>query len=264
MSRPVILYVPGAWHSPDAFDKVIALLSAKRFPSRKIHLPSVDRSPAVSSIEPDVEAIRSVALSEMQQGHDICVVCHSYSGVPTSQALRGLGRPQTAGGGRVSAIIYIAACLLFEGVSLSGANTAHGGAVQSDAYKLPDDGNLLLNKDVNTAHGFYNDLSLEEAAYWVSKLGTHSAVTLDLPANYAAWKDIPSWYLLCMQDKTIMPETQRAFVKKAREYLDEAGGPGTGAHRLRMEEIDAGHSPFLSRPERTAAFIEKAATSDLN
>ena len=264
MSRPVILYVPGAWHSPDAFDKVIALLSAKRFPSRKIHLPSVDRSPPVSSIEPDVEAIRSVALFEMQQGHDICVVCHSYGGVPTSQALKGLGRPQTAGGGRLSAIIYIAAGLLFEGVTLSGAIAAHGGANESDAYKLLDDGNILLNKDVNTAYGFYADLPLEEAAYWVSKLGTHSAVTLNSPANYAAWKDIPSWYLICMQDKALKPETQRALVKEAREYLDEAGGPGTGAHMLRMEEIDSSHSPFLSRPEQTAAFIEKAATPELN
>lgn len=261
MPQPVILYVPGAWHSPDAFDKVIALLSAKRFPSRKIHLPSVGRSPSVSSIEPDVEAIRSAALSEMHQGHDVCVVCHSYGGVPTSQALKGLEQPQTAEGGRVSTIIYIAAGLLFEGVTFDGAISARGGANESIALNILDDGNILLNKNVNAAHGLYTDLSLEEATYWVSKLGTHSAATLSLPANYAAWKDIPSWYLICMQDKVLKPEIQRAFVNEAREYLDEAGGPGTGAHRLRFEEIDSSHSPFLSRPEETAAFIEKAVTS---
>jgi pimeloyl-ACP methyl ester carboxylesterase len=199
----------------------------------------------------------------MQQGHDVVVVCHSYGGVPTGEALQGLDKPQSAGGGRVSAIIYIAAFLIPEGVASAAANASHGGYPPPE-FEFLDDGNILCLKNVETAAGLYNDLAIEEAAYWVSKLQTQASAAFSSPAGYAAWKDIPTWYLICKQDKALNPDTQRAFVKEAREYLDQVGGAGTGEKKLMSEEIDSSHSPFLSRPEETTAFIEKAATLCVN
>lgn len=259
MPQPTIVFVPGAWHSSDGFDKVITILSAKGFTSRKVYLPSVGRSPPVSSIAPDVETVRSAALAEMQQGNDVTIVCHSYGGMPTNDALKGLDKPQTPGGGRVSAIVYIAALLVAEGVTVDGTIESHGGSAIGDYFELLDDGNLACKKESNPAELFYHDLSVEEGKYWVSQLQTQAAVTFENTTDYAAWKDIPSWYLIAKQDKPLKPEAQRAMVKAAREYLDQAGGPGTGEQRLKSEEIDASHSPFLSRPEETASFIESAA-----
>jgi len=61
----------------------------------------------------------------------------------------------------------------------------------------------------------------------------------------------------------LSPETQRVLIREGRELLDKVGGPGTGEQRLKSEEIDTGHSPFLSRPEDTAAFVERAAMAYL-
>lgn len=258
MSRPTFIFVPGAWHSPDAFQKVITFLNTKGYRSRKVNLPSVGRSPPVSSIAPDVEDIRNMTLSEMKKGHDIIVVCHSYGGLPTSQALKGLDRPQNAGGGQVLAIVYIAAFLLPEGVTVNAALEAYGVRRNAADLEFLEDGNVFFSNSTNPADFFYNDLSAEEGKYWVSKLKTQASATFVSPANYAAWKDIPSWYLIPQQDKTVPPDTQRAIVKEAREYHVSVGGPGRGDRMLTIEEIDAGHSPFLSRPEETADFIERA------
>jgi pimeloyl-ACP methyl ester carboxylesterase len=261
MSQPAVIFVPGAWHSPDCFHKVITLLSAKGFTTRKVDLPSVGRSPPVSSLEPDAEAIRTAALAEMQNGHDVTVVCHSYGGIPTSQALKGLDKPQNAGEGRVSAIVYIAAYLLPENVTLGAATAAHGGGALGPYIEPLGDGNNFFKNDSNLAEGLYNDLSPEEGRHWVSKLRPHAAATFSTPGNYAAWKDIPAWYLIAQQDQAIKAEAQRAFVQEAREYLDRVGGPGAGERMLRSEEIDASHSPFLSRPRETADFIERACAA---
>jgi pimeloyl-ACP methyl ester carboxylesterase len=262
MSNSAIIFVPGAWHSPDGYDKVIALLSARGFTNRKIHLASIGRSPPVTSIEPDVEAIRAAALVEMQQGHDVTVVCHSYGGLPTSEALEGLDKRQTVGGGRVLAIVYIAALVMSEGVSLNAALVARGENRTEEYLDLLSDGNIFFKKESNPGEVFYSDLSAEDSAYWVTQLKPHAPSTFDTPGKYAAWKDIPSWYLVCRQDIAMPPDVQRAFVQEARKYLDQVGGLGTGQQRMRSQEIDASHSPFLSRPEETAAFIESAAMAN--
>lgn len=213
---------------------------------------------------PDIEAIRSAALDQIQQGHDVTVVCHSYGGLPTNDAVKGLDQPPTPGGGRVSAIVYIAALLVPECVKVSDVRASKGVIPIDTYFELLDDGNLSHIKGTNLAEMFYGDLPPEEAAQWVSRLQTQAAVTFDLATKNAAWKDIPSWYLIALQDKALAPETQRAFVKEAREYLDQVGGPGTGMKRLRSQGIDASHSPFLSRPKETADFIESAAVARLD
>ena len=169
----------------------------------------------------------------------------------------------TAEEGQVSAIIYITAFLVSEGVTLTAASAAHGENA-TGGFDLLGDGNILLHKDIGTFERFYNDLAPKEVKYWVSRLMTEASAVFSSPADYAAWKYIPSWYLICKQDRAITPATQRAFVKEARDYLDQARGPGVGKQMLRSEEIDSGHSPFLSRPEETAVFIENAAMACLN
>ena len=48
----------------------------------------------------------------------------------------------------------------------------------------------------------------------------------------AAWRELPSTYLVCAADRGTPAERQRAFAARAG----------------RVVEIDAGHHPFLSRP----------------
>jgi pimeloyl-ACP methyl ester carboxylesterase len=210
------------------------------------------------------KAIHNAVLAEMQQGHDVNFFCHPYGGVPTSQALRGLEKPQSVGGGRVSGIVYIAAFLLAEFVSQSAGLAIHGGSANDPFYELLEDRNTLIKRTPMQRNDFTMTCRLrkESAGFADFKLTHHQPFAC--PTDYVAWKDIPSWYLICKQDQVMAPEVQRVLVKEGREYLDQVGGPGTGELMLRNVGFDAGHSPFLGRPEETAAFIESAAVAYRN
>ncbi len=101
----------------------------------------------------------------------------------------------------------------------------------------------------NPAEAFYNDLSDEEGKLWVSKLiKFSSAMRLARDSVYAGWIDVPMWYLLCTEDKTIVLELQQDLVDRCRE---------AGAN-VTTRECESGHSPMLSRPGDVVAFVEDA------
>lgn len=60
----------------------------------------------------------------------------------------------------------------------------------------------------------------------------------------AAWKTIPSWYLVSQDQKAINPELERFYTKRMRATVTE---------------IKSRHVPFLSHPAAVARLIEQAA-----
>jgi pimeloyl-ACP methyl ester carboxylesterase len=60
----------------------------------------------------------------------------------------------------------------------------------------------------------------------------------------AAWKTIPSWYLVTQDDQAINPELERFYAKRL------------GA---KTTEIKSSHVPFISHPAAVARLIEQAA-----
>ena len=258
--KPTIIFVHGAWHSPDCFDKVIAFLSERDYYTRKVHLPSVGRSVPVTSTGPDTDAVRRAVLAETTKGRDVTVVCHSYGGIPASQALQGLGKPSSPDRkGRVVSFVYLTAFMPLEGLSISNLSAQHPDT-KSVPLDVTPEGNLVVKKDPSPVPFFYGDLSPEEAAYWVTRLEPQAAATFGDPLKYAAWKDIPTFYLFALKDMAIPIDIQRGFVKDARDLLDKEEGPGTGRRRISTEEIDSSHSVFLSHPDETAAYIQRAAS----
>lgn len=71
--------------------------------------------------------------------------------------------------------------------------------------------------------------------------------------TYAAWRHIPSTYLLCDGDNAIPPALQESMV----ETVKAAGVPIT------VERCQAGHSPFLSVPEVVVGMIRRAAGEEV-
>lgn len=59
----------------------------------------------------------------------------------------------------------------------------------------------------------------------------------------AAWRTIPSWYLVANQDRTIAPDLERWMAERA------------GAH---TEEIDSSHAAMVSHPGAVTHLIEEA------
>lgn len=95
----------------------------------------------------------------------------------------------------------------------------------------------------------YNGLSKDEQAYWFSQLQTHSLATMQAPTLGASWKTIPSSYLICEQDRAVPVQFQEMMVNAAK---------GKGAS-VDVSRLDTGHSPYLTKPKETAAWIRGVA-----
>jgi hypothetical protein len=96
---------------------------------------------------------------------------------------------------------------------------------------------------------FYHDLSPDQASYWASKLRPHSYATKLVGASSAAWRAIPSTYLICEDDHAIPVFVQEAMVKACQD----AGAP------MDTERVFSSHSPFLSKPKEMVGFLRRAA-----
>lgn len=101
--------------------------------------------------------------------------------------------------------------------------------------------------------GFYHDLPSADAEYWSAKLRRHSLATFNVGASSAAWRKIPSSYLIAQDDHAIDPEIQEFMVKGCKEQ---------GAN-MEVERIFSSHSPFLSKPDETVGFLRRAAGEDV-
>jgi hypothetical protein len=101
---------------------------------------------------------------------------------------------------------------------------------------------------------FYQDMDDEDIAELVRDLQPQSLASFWSTTTHAAWRYIPTTYILCTAD---IPTT----VAAAQHLVDSAKASGT--HRIdNVINVDAGHSPFISKPAWTAGvFVEEADRS---
>ena len=113
MSKPVFVFVPGAWHSPDAFGPVIKQLRTAGYKSVGVTLPSVGTEPPPKAFEPDVEAIQTAISRVIEGGDDVILVMHSYGSIPACEATKGF-----SGEGKIRRLVFCSSFVLPEGGSL--------------------------------------------------------------------------------------------------------------------------------------------------
>ncbi|EMR63016.1 putative prolyl aminopeptidase protein [Eutypa lata UCREL1] len=102
---------------------------------------------------------------------------------------------------------------------------------------------------------FYQDLDDETIAKLVKDLHPQSFGAFWSTTTYAAWRYIPTTYILCMEDK---PTT----VVAAQYLIDSAKASGT--HKIdNVIKMNAGHSPFISKPDWTAETLIKESSREV-
>jgi pimeloyl-ACP methyl ester carboxylesterase len=124
MSKPVLIFIPGAWHGPEGFDTIISKLTPLGYKCIALPLQAVVKQPAVKDLQPDIDALRQVVMKESDAGNDIVVVGHSWGGIVVTGALDGLGKVQREKEGKsggVVKIVYLCAFAPPENVSLIDA-----------------------------------------------------------------------------------------------------------------------------------------------
>ncbi|KKZ61233.1 hypothetical protein EMCG_04151 [[Emmonsia] crescens] len=251
MSKPTIVFVPGGFHTPAIFDPVLPFLHAAGYPTTAVYLPGLGVSPGIPDLKPDAEAVNTVVGGLAELGRDVLVVAHSYGGVPTSQALEGLGKKERhakglAGG--VVGLLFIAAHLPTKGKpAIEGIVDAspEEAAIPSLVKTAPaEDPTSLLPEDPIPA--FYHDVDLAVAKYYASLLRSQSVGPFYTTITYEAYRHIPSAYLLLSNDRAMSLPKQKRLAKDGG--IEQLLGP-----------LDSGHSPFLSRPEEVSKYIRQFA-----
>lgn len=224
--NPAILLVHGAWHGSWCWDEVRALLEAAGREVHTVDLPTVHAAnKAELTLADDVRTVREAV--DAVAG-PVVVVAHSYGGVPTTQA--------AVGAGNVEHLVYIAAFALDAGESLLGAV---GGVAPS--WWVVDGALTTAGTDTEPAEQlFFNDLPAEVARANAARLSSQATSPFQEEITAAAWKTVPSTYVITERDGV--------FPVFAQEAL--SGRAGSTVHRL-----DTSHSPFLSQPRATAEII---------
>ncbi|KAL8831303.1 MAG: hypothetical protein Q9170_005361 [Blastenia crenularia] len=246
-SRPTIILVHGGWQGPETYSLLLPLLERAGYSVFAPTLPSAGTVPAVLSFASDVSILRNAISSTLAVGKDVILVMHSYGAVVGCEALKGVKIDETdlvvaAGAegkvGKVRRLVFIAGLLLPEGKSTRNSGR---GDERLEGFECQD--NLIRMTD--GPKRFFNDLPPANALCWASKLKKHSLPAFLSPLTYAAYRDYPSSYLLCINDNAIPLAIQKRFVAMA-------GIQDT-------VEVQSGHLPQVSQPKLVEMFIRKCA-----
>lgn len=244
-SKTTILFVPGSWHGPQWFEQVITKLQAAGYQTDTVSLASNGPKEHVSSMQPDVEIIRQHITEATDAGQKVVLAMHSYGSLPSMDAAHGLDyktRQAEGKSGGVTHLFFICAFIIPAGVSLIqafGGNPLPWFDISADQKEV----NPIKPEEI-----FYNDLPPEQVKECVAALVPFSYACHSSPLTHATWQTIPSTYLFCSKDNAVPTFVQEMMVNDFAKGVE-----------IRKEHVDASHSPFLSKPDETAAAIQRAA-----
>ncbi|KAK8120027.1 Alpha/beta hydrolase fold-1 [Apiospora kogelbergensis] len=106
--KPDILLVPGAWHTPAAFDLVRDQLTRRGFQSTAVPLLTVGPTdPLNQGVPEDAAAIRAELEKLVDAGKEVMVISHSYGGVPAAAAVEGLNLKDRAAQGQKGGVLMV-------------------------------------------------------------------------------------------------------------------------------------------------------------
>jgi pimeloyl-ACP methyl ester carboxylesterase len=221
-----IVLVHGAWADGSGWKGVYDILVNDGYRVSIVQEPE-------TSFKEDVAATRR-ALA--QQDGPCVLVGHSYGGAIITEAGTD---PAVAG------LVYIAAHM-----PDAGENEADDGKrfpsdlSKSTAIKRTADGFTYLDPAQFQKY-FAEDLSPEQAAFMARSQVLNAADNFKAVITTPAWRSKPSWMLVAAKDRTINPDLERWYAKRAHSHTVEVAG--------------ASHSVYVSHPKEVADVIESAA-----
>ena len=223
-NKPSIVLVHGAFSDGSSWKRIIPIFIEEGFTVIAVQNP-------LKSLAEDVATTKRVI--EAQKG-DVVLVGHSYGGSVITDA--------AAGSDKVKALVYVAAFAPEAGESV-GALLGKFPATALGTSLAPDSAGFLYI-DRSKFHGvFAEDVPEGEAAIMAATQKPINGAAFGEQTGFAAWKTIPSWYIVTTQDHAVNPELQRFMAKRL------------GAQTT---EVKASHVPFLSQPAEVAKVIKAA------
>ncbi|KAF2972901.1 hypothetical protein GQX73_g637 [Xylaria multiplex] len=243
--KPVLVFCPGAWCDQGYFRLTTDILTKAGYTCLTVSLPSVgselrpkDAPPITQGLQTDANAVRDVVIPQLDAGHDVVLVCHSYGGVVTSEAVKGLDAasrgPNT---GAVIHLVYVAAIILDIGNKVWPDGNPHEG-------EFIIDGELCWrNPEAPNTHLWLAGCNEEQMALVASSIRSHAWRCFGDTTTHAGWRYIPSTYVRA--EKDLMPN-MIAAAPEGHKFED-------------IVVVDGDHFAFCSAPVQVADVIQKAA-----
>ncbi|KAK2865367.1 hypothetical protein FQN49_003643 [Arthroderma sp. PD_2] len=252
MSKPTIALVPGAWHTPAHYQDFLGEIEKAGYPTACLQLPSVDSSaPNDETVASNAAVVREkLLLPLLDDGKNVILVMHSFGGCVGSVAAAGLSKKDRGSSGGVVGLIYIAAFLAKEGLSLFNAL---GGKL--DDFVNADDATGQLTVE-NPTDVFYHDVPSDLATKAVSELKQQAKAAFTSPSSSPAWQEEfynggRRGYIRTTQDHCVPAAIQSMM-------LDKSGVDWN------IKEMESSHSPYLSRPQELTETIVGMITAIWN
>ncbi|MEV7857703.1 alpha/beta hydrolase [Streptomyces hirsutus] len=232
-TKPTIVLVHGAFADASSWNGVVERLERRGYtviapanPLRGLYNDSAYIASVLDSIK-----------------GPIVLVGHSYGGALISSA--------AAGNPRVKSLVYVSA--LMPDVGESGMSLAArfpselDTATKSVPYRADGiSGTDLYLKPDRLRQVFAADLPESTTRVLAVTQRPAATTAFSEKAKVAAWKHIPSWFLVAKQDKTINPDQERFQAKRA------------GSHTV---EINSSHVAMISHPEAVTDLVLQSATA---
>jgi pimeloyl-ACP methyl ester carboxylesterase len=226
-ANATIILVHGAFADGSSWQEVIPLLQQDGYKVIAVQNPLI-------SLENDVATTKRVI--DAQSG-PVVVVGHSYGGAVISGA--------AAGSPNVKALVYVAAFAPEVGEPVAAFLEKYPSDLGTALLPPDAAGFLYINPD-KFHDVFAADIPLRQTRVVAATQKPIAGASFGASNPVAAWKLIPSWYLVTTQDRAINPDLERFYAKRM------------GA---KTTEIKSSHVPFISHPRTVAKLIVEAANA---
>jgi pimeloyl-ACP methyl ester carboxylesterase len=219
-----VLLVHGANHDGWCWNPVLERLDRAGVRSRAVDLP-------LSSYEADTESVRA-AVAEARTHGPVVLVGHSYGGLPVS-----------AGGQAADRLVFVAARMPLPDHSPAALTPQWNHPGFRASWRVREDGAVTLTAAAREVLYSGSPPALAEAA--ARRWRPMWSRVPEQPVADPAWCSVPSLYVVCLRDRTVRVDAQRACAERAQE----------------QEALDCDHSPFFSAPDELSEILVRQATN---
>ncbi|MFJ4685844.1 alpha/beta hydrolase [Streptomyces sp. NPDC091377] len=231
-AKPTVVLVHGAFADASGWNAVVERLQAQGY-------PVVAPPNPLRGVLSDSAYVASVLKSIKGP---IVLAGHSYGGAVISQA--------AAGNPNVKALVYVAAFMPDVGENPAALSTKFTGSELGPAIRpVPyadgsGKGTDLYIKNDKFHSVFAADLPRSQTRVMAVEQRPVAQAGFAQNATAAAWKTIPSWFVISKNDKAIAPDLERFEAKRAKSHA---------------VEVDSSHVAMMSHPDIVTDLLFQAA-----